>query len=169
MISVNAHPAQTVHKKCCCTCTKTFVHSHISPIKNCPSQHFSAHLSENNVRLFTPVHQKKLSARPCQSNTDRLSNVAQNMNGHRLTGLLSACHLIYLCCCLRYKGSTYIGPMTGDFVVLEVNGVNKFSYDLTVENSGCRNPPQSWREMRLSTSNDTPPNQAWHRGVRIIF
>lgn len=65
----------------------------------------------------------------------------------------------------RYKGSTYIGPMTGEYVVLEINGVNQFSYDLTVQRSGCEYPPQSWREMLLKADSGTPADQVWHRGV----
>lgn len=58
-----------------------------------------------------------------------------------------------------------MGPMKGDYVVYEINGMNRFNYSLTVNTSGCLFTPQTWREMRLAAPEGTPIEQIWTRTV----
>ncbi|XP_067945449.1 cation channel sperm-associated auxiliary subunit delta-like [Watersipora subatra] len=62
-----------------------------------------------------------------------------------------------------YQDATYLGPMKGDYVIYEVNGVNKFNYSLTLNTSGCAVRPQTWREMLLSAPDNASMDEVWTR------
>lgn len=66
----------------------------------------------------------------------------------------------------RYAANQYVKPYVGEYVVREVNSVYGYKYQLKVKDSGCRNPPQTWREMVLAAMMaNVSHDDVWNRNA----